>query len=824
MIHLLYDNLWLNFAATVVKYPENIALRCNSTVLTYHHLRFLVDARASALSRESALRPGSRVLLLLERGAAFIVSALALWKLGCTMIPLDAELTPIGRARQVAEEADCDLLIVTTAEAAAELKSTAREVIGIEDLAGLESLGPTVDDELPLQCDGLPAPAYIMFTSGSSGRPKGVVVSHANVINVLEHFSEELDSDWGRLLAVTTFQFDISVLEYMLPLVTGRECIIADSKICRSGPKLLTMLVEESVDVMQATPTMWQLLIAAGLLKRAEELSPRLQILCGGEPFPATLRSLCEISPMVLNCYGPTETTIWSSTQRVLPDGDGPVPIGRPIRKTRFEISDSGELHIGGAGVALGYFQRTAAPSRPLDGFSGDGWYATGDRVRVDDDGNYIYLGRLNDSQVKVRGYRIELGEVEKALSQQLDDPCRCAVVPHKSHLAAFITGDSPWLDVPKLRRKLGKVLPPYMIPTWFTALQALPVTANGKLDRKALTAYPVTEARKSKASNGGARERIRECVNLVLGFAVVDDASLASQGVTSLLAVILVETLSEALGVVVDVEHVFAHARAASFLDYVEELAATKTATAAMAVKNRVKKKSKKLDPFMSACQDGSVLHLYSPEEIREKGVSLTDRFGSSPFHYAAGAGQLDVCKALLAVGGDPLYCDNKSGRNALHWAARNGRVGMIDWLLDDCGLPVDSETKDGTTPLQLACWGGFPAMCDVLVARGADVHHVNKWGCIVTHFAALSGQLETVKWCSTVLEPEDLARGNDQGHTAFHKAAYGGHKDICEWLLTFDVFKRLRTTADVRGQTPAILARKGGHDELAKFLDECT
>ncbi|KAF4743295.1 hypothetical protein FOZ62_016558, partial [Perkinsus olseni] len=241
------------------------------------------------------------------------------------------------------------------------------------------------------------------------------------------HFSEELDSDWGRLLAVTTFQFDISVLEYMLPLSTGRECIIADSKTCRNGPKMLTMLIEESVDVMQATPTMWQLLIAAGLLKRAEELSPRLKILCGGEPFPATLRSLCEISPMVLNCYGPTETTIWSSTHRVLPDGDGPVPIGRPIRKTRFEISDSGELLIGGAGVALGYFQRTAAPSRPLDGFSGDGWYATGDRVRVDDDGNYIYLGRLNDSQVKVRGYRIELGEVEKALSQQLDDQCRCA-------------------------------------------------------------------------------------------------------------------------------------------------------------------------------------------------------------------------------------------------------------------------------------------------------------------------------------------------------------------------------------------------------------
>ncbi|KAF4747877.1 hypothetical protein FOZ63_024990, partial [Perkinsus olseni] len=148
------------------------------------------------------------------------------------------------------------------------------------------------------------------------------------------------------------------------------------------------------------------------------------------------------------------------------------------------------------------------------------------------------------------------------------------------------------------LRQELGKVLPPYMVPTWFTALQALPVTANGKLDRKALAAYPVTEARKSKASNGGARERIRECVNLVLGFDVVDDASLASQGVTSLLAVILVETLSEALGVVVDVEHVFAHARAASFLGYVEELAATKTATA-MAVKNRVKKKSKKLDPF---------------------------------------------------------------------------------------------------------------------------------------------------------------------------------------------------------------------------------
>ncbi|KAF4673172.1 hypothetical protein FOL47_010881 [Perkinsus chesapeaki] len=816
---LPYDNLWLNFVATARKNPDKTALRCNSTLVTYDQLRHLAESRASSLGELAALSPGSRVLLLLSRDAEFIAMTLAVWKLDCTMIPLDSELTPGERAEQVIEESQCDL-VVTNRENAAALTGKRSKVVAVEDLVWSE-----VDKKDTNEVKRRSAPAYIMFTSGSSGRPKGVVVPHCNVVNVLEHFCAEVDLSWSKWLAVTTFQFDISVLEYMLPLVIGKECLVADSRTCRNGSELLRLLLQEKVDIMQATPTTWQLLVTAGLLDKAAELRPRLRVLCGGEPFPSKLRCLCEVSKMVLNCYGPTETTIWSATYRVTAEGDGAVPIGKPIRDTVFEITDSGELLIGGAGVASGYFKADLAAPCQTGGFTVEGWYATGDRVAVDADGNYLFRGRMSDTQVKVRGYRIELGEIEVALGKLLGDQIQCAVVPHNDHLAAFAVGTAEAsLNVPSLKRQLGRVLPPYMIPTWFRAIPFLPVTLNGKLDRKALSAYPVlVDTKKPTVSVGCVRDRIKECLRLVLGSDVVEDAPLAEQGVTSLLAVVLVEALSETLGVSVDVEHVFAHARAESFISFVEDLGVIQPHSTD-GTKTKAGKKSKKLDPFMAACQDGTVLQAYSAADIKKKCNSVTDRFGSSPFHYAAGAGHLDVCKALLAMGADASYGDNKSGRNALHWAARNGRDGMVDWLLDACHLPVDSDTKDGTTPLQLACWGGFPTVCDVLVRRGADVHHVNRWGCIVTHFAALSGKLETMKWCHSVLSPAELVLGNDQGHTALHKAAYGGHRDICEWLITLDCFKELLDTPDVRGQTPAVLARKGGHEELGAWFDECT
>ncbi|EER11315.1 antibiotic synthetase, putative [Perkinsus marinus ATCC 50983] len=279
MEHLPYDNLWLDFVAAAVEFPDNIALRCNTTVFTYQQLRRVVEVRAAVLSRQYGLVSGSRVLLLLQRGVSFVVTALALWNLDCTMIPLDADLTPDSRAQQVAEEGDCDLLIVTTGRGTIDLSSVNGRVVGIDELDRLED-----SEAIEKECDERSAPAYIMFTSGSSGRPKGVVVSHTSVVNVLEHFAAELGPDWHRLLAVTTFQFDISVLEYMLPLTTGRQCIIANTETCRSAPKILDMLIEDSIDLMHATPTMWQLLVAAGLLKRVMGLTVDCRSSVGASP------------------------------------------------------------------------------------------------------------------------------------------------------------------------------------------------------------------------------------------------------------------------------------------------------------------------------------------------------------------------------------------------------------------------------------------------------------------------------------------------------------------------------------------------------------
>jgi acyl-CoA synthetase (AMP-forming)/AMP-acid ligase II/aryl carrier-like protein len=306
--------------------------------------------------------------------------------------------------------------------------------------------------------------------------------------------------DRDRLLAVTTLSFDIAGLELFLPLMTGAQVILASRETAQDPRLLIKLLNESKATVMQATPATWRLLLEAGWPG-----CPGLRMLCGGEALPRQLADELLERGELWNMYGPTETTIWSAASRVEP-GTGPVTIGPPIHNTSFYVLDanqqplpigvSGELHIGGHGVAKGYFRNAQLTAErfvpnPFAKEPGDRLYKTGDLVRYRPDGRLEFLGRL-DNQVKIRGFRIELGEIESVLARN-PDIRECVVAaqedePGTNRLVAYCVPQQSQKGSPEdLRNWVSASLPEYMIPSVFVFMPALPHTPNGKVDRKAL-------------------------------------------------------------------------------------------------------------------------------------------------------------------------------------------------------------------------------------------------------------------------------------------------------------------------------------------------
>ncbi len=304
------------------------------------------------------------------------------------------------------------------------------------------------------------------------------------------------------LLAVTTLSFDIAALEIFLPLIVGARVELIERDVAADGARLSDRVNDPGITLLQATPATWRLLLEAGWRGK-----PTLQMLCGGEALPRALADrLLDKGARLWNVYGPTETTIWSSSWRVEP-GKAPISIGRPIANTRLYVLDKrlrpvpvgviGELFIGGAGLARGYRNRPGLTAErfipdPFGTAAGGRLYRTGDLARWRGDGTVECLGRI-DHQVKIRGFRIELGEIEAALARH--PAVREAAVAARPDatgelgLAAYVvTRDGAEASSPaELRRWLLDKIPEYMVPSAFVRLDALPLTPNGKVDRQAL-------------------------------------------------------------------------------------------------------------------------------------------------------------------------------------------------------------------------------------------------------------------------------------------------------------------------------------------------
>ncbi len=490
-----HQNLYSLIEKQAEKTPSRVAILAEGERVTYEEL-LSEAAKLHAYLLEKGIKEGSRIGIRLESSKELLISLLAVLKAGCTYVPLDPGL-PQKRAKYIQMKAGLAAVLQNEKEEP-DVQDKICPVYYVGKEADFWKKGVFTTKRVPVSSKDN---AYIMFTSGSTGNPKGVQISHENVVNFLLSMQEELDfQEEQSILSVTTYAFDISVLELFLPLVCGGKVILASGQISADAVRLKQMIKEYSPDYVQATPALWQTLFADDF-----EGVSTITALCGGEALTRDLaKVLNHACKKVFNMYGPTETTVWSLMYQL--DGDEPeVFIGKPIGNTTVYILDSnyklvppgvkGRLYIGGAGVSKGYLENPEeTEKRFINNPFGEGkLFYTGDFAKCHADGTYEYCGR-DDQQVKIRGYRIETKEIELCLKKQ-EAIENCAVVAADGCsgtkvLAAYIQlaqGVAEKPSIPKLRSLIREELPEYMVPSAFVFLEKLPVTYNLKIDRKKL-------------------------------------------------------------------------------------------------------------------------------------------------------------------------------------------------------------------------------------------------------------------------------------------------------------------------------------------------
>jgi amino acid adenylation domain-containing protein len=571
-------SLHRRFEAQADRAPEATALSADGEHLSYAQL----DAWANRIARHlqaSGVRPGDRVALRLERSAGMVAAILGVLKAGAAYVPVDPAY-PEERIAFTLEDSGAALVLTPEALAAADRQSGERL-------------------EIPADPD---LPAYVIYTSGSTGRPKGVVVTHANVDRLFTSTGPWFDFGPGDVWTLFhSYAFDFSVWEIWGALLHGGRLVVVPYWVSRSPEAFHELLRSERVTVLNQTPSAFRQLIWASEGKPAD--LPLRYVVFGGEALePASLAPWIARyggRPRLINMYGITETTV-HVTYRPVGEGDlaAGSRIGAPIPDLAVHLLDPalqpvpvgapGEIHVGGAGLALGYLGRPDLTAErfipdPFSGRPGARLYRSGDLARRLPDGDLEYLGRA-DQQVKIRGFRIELGEVEAALAGQ--PGVREAVVLARSdgsdrsdgsvRLVAYIVGDAA--DPAALRQALGTRLPDYMIPAAFVFLEALPLTGNGKVDRRAL---PAPEAAVPAAAD---RREPRDPLERFLAAQMLDvlglpadretgiDESFFDLGGNSITSAIFTHRLQEAVGEAFHVMAIFDHPTVAALAAYIRE------------------------------------------------------------------------------------------------------------------------------------------------------------------------------------------------------------------------------------------------------------
>ena len=536
--------------------PGRRVLDTASGALSSGELALRADGVGLQLQR-LGVAPGDIVGVCMDRGGDLLAALLGVLRCGAAYLPLDPSLPP-DRIAYMLEDSGVRVAVAEPAT---------RDRL---PLAGVEVvMGHAVPTDAAGFAPHAPSPgdlAYLMYTSGSTGRPKGVRIAHGAAGNFLSAMRERPGIDeQDVVLAVTTYAFDISVLELFLPLAFGARVWLADRAATGDGRALQELLRSGGITMLQATPSTWRLLRGSGWKGQ-----PGLKALVGGEALsPELAQWLLPRVGELWNMYGPTETTVWSSCARIDAGNVRRCPIGQPIGNTSIQIVNEnlqilpdavpGELVIGGRGLSLGYNKRDELTRERFVRLpeTGEDVYRTGDRA-LWRNGELQHLGR-NDDQVKVRGFRIELGEIESVLATlpELEFvAARVWRIDEGDHrlVAYYCSRTGAPVPEPTLREHARAFLPPYMLPQQFVPLSAIPLLPNGKVDRNALP-LPTVRQPTAEVAPGDSPLSSHEhlmlaaCRELIGSDAVMIDDNFFDVGGHSLLALTLVGRVEEKTG-----------------------------------------------------------------------------------------------------------------------------------------------------------------------------------------------------------------------------------------------------------------------------------
>ncbi len=485
------------FAAQATRRADHLATVSQGRQLSYREL----DEKSSELAREliaAGAGPNRAVAVCMERTVDLPLSLLAVLKSGSYYVPLDPH-NPSQRLRGILEECAPVALLSDTRVAPTlvdAFEATTLPLFCVDEPRSRK----TGNVELPKEIDA-DSLAYTIYTSGTTGKPKGVRITHRALLNLIDSMSERpgiRESD--RTLAVAPISFDIATMDMFLPICSGSTLVLASRQDAVDPYRLAHLIQEHDITCMQATPATWRMLVTSEWSGK-----PGLKMITGGEAIPRELANeLMRVAGELWNCYGPTETTIYSGVVQLKPEA-GIVPVGGPIANTSFYVMDQagfplppgvpGELYIGGLGVSPGYVARPELTAQRFvaDHFSaedGKTLFRTGDLVRIVNGNELEFFGRL-DHQVKLRGFRIELGEIESTLRSH--PLIKDAVVilrediPGEPRLVAYVIAPGPQIGAGDLRAHAAKSLPEYMLPSTIVTLDRYPLSASGKINRRAL-------------------------------------------------------------------------------------------------------------------------------------------------------------------------------------------------------------------------------------------------------------------------------------------------------------------------------------------------
>ncbi|MFI2230466.1 amino acid adenylation domain-containing protein [Nocardia testacea] len=565
------------FADRVRHCPDAVAVEFEGAALTYREL----DARANRLARRliaAGAGPEQVVGLCLRRSIELVVAMYAVIKTGAAYLPLDPE-HPVARLAGIVDRARPVALLVAVRDRL-ELPGNA-ELLAVDtvDLSGFDPAPVTDADRIaPLRGDH---PAYLLYTSGSTGAPKGVGITHAAIVNRLRWMQHEYPLDHtDAVLQKTPATFDVSVWEFFWPLQTGARLVVARPDGHRDPAYLARIIQEKDITTAHFVPSMLSVFVTDTEVGDCVSLR---RVFCSGEALPpATVRDFHAAlpGPQLHNLYGPTEAAV-DVTYWHCPPNPESVPIGSPVWNTRTYVLDAalrpvapgavGELYLAGVQLARGYFGQAPLTAERFvaDPFApGERMYRTGDLARWQlgsagsRRGVLEYLGRT-DFQVKIRGLRIELGEIESALLAD-ERIARAVCVAHRTaagdQLAAYVVARGGARPEPAaVRAGLARSLPGYMVPATVTVLDELPLNSNGKIDRAALPAPGPTEQRARTAPRNEVEEVLATIFAELLGVPEVGiDDGFFELGGNSLVAARAVARINAALGTALTIRDLF--------------------------------------------------------------------------------------------------------------------------------------------------------------------------------------------------------------------------------------------------------------------------